>query len=142
MLTHHAIENAGRRRTISRPGRLLHKGRVASGWAEAPKARAERRGGPERFARCSKGGCRTGADPDDLQGEHSGEASRMGLYVLGSKSVSMQALVAGDQAVIEAQTKRLRAAVALMEKQSMCARRCGQEPSRANRESRCRRVPA
>ncbi|HXM80405.1 MAG TPA: MobF family relaxase [Burkholderiales bacterium] len=119
MLTHHAIENAGRAAHYfsaqddyyTKEGGGIWLGRGAQ------KLGLNGEVDPVRFRALLEGRLPDGRRiPATFMARIAAKRHGWDFTFSAPKSVSMQALVAGDQAVIEAHNKAVRAAVALMEK--------------------------
>jgi len=140
MLTHHAIENAGRAAPLfsAQDDYTQRGGRHLAGRGAPKPADGEWTGALSRAPRRAVAG--RAPHPDDLQGEHRGEAVTGGTSRSQPEKRIHASLIAGDHAVIEAHNQGGARGGRADGKTSMCAEGVGQKPSRANRESCRRRV--
>lgn len=126
MLTHHAIENAGRAAHYfsaqddyySKEGQGVWLGRGA----EKLGLRGEV--DPVRFRALLEGRLPDGRSiPATFKAETGAKRHGWDFTFSAPKSVSMQALIGGDQAIIEAHNKAVRDALALMEQHAIARRK-------------------
>ena len=126
MLTHHAIENAGRAAHYfsaqddyySKEGQGVWLGRGA----EKLGLRGEV--DPTRFRALLEGRLPDGRSiPATFKGETGTKRHGWDFTFSAPKSVSIQALIGGDQAIIEAHNKAVRDALALMEQHAIARRK-------------------
>src|SRR5581483_6253512 len=126
MLTHHAIENAGRASHYFSAQDDYYSKEGAGMWLGAGAERLGLRGAVDaaQFRSLLEGKLPGGRSiPETFKDSRAAKRHGWDFTFSAPKSVSMQALVAGDQAVIEAHNKAVREAFALMQAHAAARRK-------------------